>query len=130
MEHTCIWRLSNFEFVCLGGGFGGKELRCDFPYAAVAVAANKYVKCSFTKRIVNFTLYMCTCMNRLQTPVRAVLERTEDMINTGGRCPFKAFYKVGFDGRGVVEALDVDLYSNAGYSADLSPAVSYLKEVL
>ena len=27
--------------IILGGGFGGKQLRCDFPYAAIAVAANK-----------------------------------------------------------------------------------------
>ena len=29
-------------YLTLGGGFGGKETRCDIPYAAVAVAANKY----------------------------------------------------------------------------------------
>ena len=27
-------------FLIIGGGFGGKEIRCDFPYVAVAVAAN------------------------------------------------------------------------------------------
>ena len=28
-------------FICIGGGFGGKELRCNVPYTAVTVAANK-----------------------------------------------------------------------------------------
>ena len=30
----------------------------------------------------------------MQAPVRAVLERNEDMVNTGGRHPFKGIYKV------------------------------------
>lgn len=28
----------------VGGGFGGKESRCDVPYSAVAVAAKKLVQ--------------------------------------------------------------------------------------
>ncbi len=52
-----------------------------------------------------------------------MLDRDEDMVMSGWRHPFFARYKVGFDNDGLVKALDVDLYNNAGWSADLSPAV-------
>ena len=31
---------------------------------------------------------------RVQAPVRAMFERSEDMVNTGARQPFKGIYKV------------------------------------
>jgi xanthine dehydrogenase/oxidase len=69
-----------------------------------------------------------------------MLDRDEDMIysgafvlfamqffpysNTAGqRHPFLGKYKVGFKKDGTVVALDVHLFANAGYSADLSLAV-------
>ncbi|PIK60346.1 putative xanthine dehydrogenase/oxidase [Apostichopus japonicus] len=57
----------------LGGGFGGKELRCCILSAAAAVAANKVDK-----------------------PVRYMFDRDEDMISTGTRHPFLGRYIVGF----------------------------------
>ncbi|XP_038153656.1 xanthine dehydrogenase/oxidase [Cyprinodon tularosa] len=84
----------------LGGGFGGKESRNSLLATAVALAANK-----------------------LKRPVRCMLDRDEDMLITGGRHPFYGKYKVGFLQSGKVVALDVDLYSNAGNSMDLSLAV-------
>ncbi|XP_072173401.1 xanthine dehydrogenase/oxidase-like [Diadema setosum] len=84
----------------LGGGFGGKELRSSPIAAACAVAAKKVGR-----------------------PVRFMLDRDEDMQSTGGRHPFLGRYKVGFTTEGRLQALDVKLFSNGGYSFDVSPFV-------
>eukprot|EP00879_Flechtneria_rotunda_P007117 GHRR01007469.1.p1 GENE.GHRR01007469.1~~GHRR01007469.1.p1 ORF type:complete len:682 (+),score=243.05 GHRR01007469.1:3597-5642(+) len=96
--------LPQHKLVCktkrIGGGFGGKETRSVFIHCAAAVPAY-----------------------HLRRPVKAILDRDEDMQMTGTRHPFLAKYKVGFTKVGKVTALDVDLYSNAGNSWDLSSAV-------
>ena len=84
----------------MGGGFGGKESRSIPISAVVAVAANK------TGR-----------------PVRIMLDRDEDMMISGWRHPFYGKYKVAFDSNGMVQAADVDLYNNAGWTMDLSFSV-------
>ncbi|XP_019522839.1 PREDICTED: xanthine dehydrogenase/oxidase [Hipposideros armiger] len=84
----------------MGGGFGGKETRSTVVSTAVALAAHK------TGR-----------------PVRCMLDRDEDMLITGGRNPFLARYKVGFMKSGIIVALEVDHYSNAGNTMDLSQSV-------
>eukprot|EP00795_Rhopilema_esculentum_P016010 gene16010-7346_t len=84
----------------LGGGFGGKETKASIIAAAVAVVACKIGK-----------------------PVRIMLDRDEDMIMTGGRHPFLSKYKIGFNKDGHIIAANTDLYSNAGWSVDLSLAV-------
>ena len=48
------------------------------------------------------------------------LDRDEDMAMTGTRHPFLGKYKVGFNKNGQITALQVDLYSNAGWSHDFS----------
>lgn len=55
-----------------------------------------------------------------------MLDRNEDMITTGGRHPFLGRYKVGFTSEGRITALDMKIYSNGGYSEDLSKAVSII----
>ncbi|XP_029378509.1 xanthine dehydrogenase/oxidase [Echeneis naucrates] len=84
----------------MGGGFGGKESRTTMLSTVVAVAANK-----------------------LQRPIRCMLDRDEDMLITGGRHPFYGKYKVGFLNSGHVVALDVSYFSNVGNSMDLSLSV-------
>lgn len=84
----------------IGGGFGGKETRSVFVSCAAAVVATI-----------------------LKRPVKCLLERHVDMLTTGGRHPFYAKYKVGVTTDGLIQALQVDLYNNAGYSLDLSMAV-------
>lgn len=84
----------------LGGGFGGKETRSIQLSAICAVAAKK------TKR-----------------PVRCMLNRDEDMMTTGQRHPFLAYWKVAVNRDGKLQALDADVFSNAGWSQDLSGAV-------
>ena len=84
----------------LGGGFGGKESRSVFLSTGLALAAKKYKR-----------------------PVRSMLSREEDMVVTGTRHPFRGEYKVGFTNEGLLVSLELDMFANAGYSADLSLAV-------
>lgn len=84
----------------LGGGFGGKETRSIQLAGICAVAAKK--------------------ANR---PVRCMLNRDEDMMTSGQRHPFMARWKVGVNNDGKLQALDVDVFCNAGWTQDLSGAV-------
>lgn len=84
----------------LGGGFGGKETRSVLLSSVLALAAKK------TGR-----------------PVRCMLTREEDMVLMGQRHPFLAKYKVGVNKDGKIQALDCDIYNNAGWTFDLSRAV-------
>mmetsp|Transcript_3006 Transcript_3006/g.4567 ORF Transcript_3006/g.4567 Transcript_3006/m.4567 type:complete len:1061 (-) Transcript_3006:635-3817(-) len=84
----------------LGGGFGGKESRNIFISTTVAVAAHK-----------------------LRRPVRISLDRDVDMLTTGTRHPFLGKYKVGLSKDGMIQALDVTLWSNGGCTLDLSQGV-------
>ncbi len=84
----------------MGGAFGGKEVQAN-PYAAVAaLGAWK------TKR-----------------PVRVRLPRFLDMVLTGKRHPFLARFAVGFENSGRIQALKLFLYSDGGWSLDLSEPV-------
>lgn len=62
---------------------------------------------------------------RFGVPVRCVLDRDEDMLITGKRTPLLAKYKVGFASDGIIKALDVQLYTNAGCATDISESVSW-----
>lgn len=85
----------------MGGGFGGKESQAN-PWAAIcALGAEK-----------------------LGMPVSLQLDRDEDMECSGKRHPFYARYRVGFDAAGMLEAVEVDLYSDGGWSLDLSLPVT------
>eukprot|EP01107_Rhizomastix_libera_P015657 TRINITY_DN6011_c0_g1_i1.p1 TRINITY_DN6011_c0_g1~~TRINITY_DN6011_c0_g1_i1.p1 ORF type:complete len:1367 (+),score=357.63 TRINITY_DN6011_c0_g1_i1:595-4101(+) len=84
----------------VGGAFGGKESRNVFVALACCVPAFK-----------------------LQKPVRLVMDRDLDMAVTGTRHPFYAKYKAGFNNDGKVIVSDTTLWSNGGYSSDLSIAV-------
>lgn len=45
------------------------------------------------------------------------------MVTMGQRHPFLAYYKVGVNKDGKIQALDLDIYNNAGWTFDLSTAV-------
>lgn len=84
----------------MGGGFGGKESQAN-PWAAIAaLGARKSGK-----------------------PVRVRLRREQDMVMSGKRHPFLGRYRIGFTNEGLIQALDVDLYSDGGWSTDLSEPV-------
>lgn len=85
----------------MGGGFGGKETQGNAIAALCAVAALKTGK-----------------------PVRWQLDRDEDMMVTGKRHPFLARYRAGYDSEGKLHALDVRLFSDGGWSLDLSQPVT------
>jgi xanthine dehydrogenase/oxidase len=85
----------------MGGAFGGKETRSVFASTAVALAAH-----------------------RLNVPVRINLDRDVDMLATGTRHPFQGKYRCAADREtGKIVAVDIELYSNAGFSTDLSESV-------
>jgi len=84
----------------MGGAFGGKECQATHPAAIAALVAHK------TKR-----------------PARIAYNKDDDMRVTGGRHPFQNEWKVAFTHEGVLTALRVDIYSDGGAYADLSPAV-------
>ncbi|HJX85231.1 MAG TPA: xanthine dehydrogenase molybdopterin binding subunit [Candidatus Angelobacter sp.] len=84
----------------MGGAFGGKEVQAN-PYAAIAALGTWK-----TKR-----------------PVRVRLPRFLDMVLTGKRHPFLARFTAGFDNDGRLLALKLSLYSDGGWSLDLSEPV-------
>ncbi|MCB9777723.1 MAG: xanthine dehydrogenase molybdopterin binding subunit [Alphaproteobacteria bacterium] len=84
----------------MGGGFGGKESQATAPACLAALGARA------TGR-----------------PAKVWLERHEDMGTTGGRHPFLGRYRAGFRRDGTLEALDVQLFSDGGWTSDLSGPV-------
>jgi len=84
----------------MGGGFGGKECQATHPAVMAALVALK------TKRAA-----------------RIAYTKDDDMQVTGKRHPFQSRYRVGYTQDGLITALDVQLFSDGGAYADLSPAV-------
>ena len=84
----------------MGGGFGGKETQAN-PYAAIAALA----------------------AYKTGRPAKVRLRRWDDMTLSGKRHPFLGRYKTSFDDSGKLTALDLRLYSDGGWSSDLSHAV-------
>jgi xanthine dehydrogenase large subunit len=85
----------------MGGGFGGKETQAAMLAALAALAATK------TGR-----------------KVRVRFNRDQDMMITGKRHPFLGKFRVGFDREGLLHAAKIDLFSNGGWSLDLSRAIT------
>jgi xanthine dehydrogenase molybdopterin binding subunit len=85
----------------MGGAFGGKETQAATPAALAALAAH-----------------------HTGQPVRVRYNRDQDMIITGHRHPFLARFEVGFDTKGTLMAARIHLFSNGGWSQDLSQAVT------
>ncbi|MDQ3033775.1 MAG: xanthine dehydrogenase molybdopterin binding subunit [Myxococcota bacterium] len=81
----------------MGGGFGGKETQAN-PYASVAA-----IGAHVTGR-----------------PVRVRLDRARDVVLTGKRHPFLGRFRVGFDRDGKLLAMKLELWSDGGWSLDLS----------
>lgn len=90
----------------IGGGFGGKETQCGLVALPVAIAAF-----------------------RLGRSVRCMLDRSEDMIITGGRHPFLMKYKVAAMRSGKISACDMEFYSNGGHLTDVSTLVSIITRI-
>src|SRR5262249_14710748 len=84
----------------MGGGFGGKETQAA-PFAAMAALAAK----------------------RTGRPVKVWLNRDQDMAQTGKRHPFLTRYDAGFSKDGTLNALKLEVFSDGGFSTDLSRAI-------
>jgi xanthine dehydrogenase large subunit len=92
--------LVTVECLRMGGAFGGKEVQAN-AWAAIAALGTW----------------------KTERPVRVRLPRVLDMALTGKRHPFYARFKVGFDGDGRLRGLELSLYSDGGWSLDLSDPV-------
>jgi len=88
------------ECLRMGGAFGGKEAQAN-PWAAVAALGTW----------------------KTRRPVRVRLTRALDMMLTGKRHPFLGRFECGFDGEGRIQGIRIELYSDGGWSLDLSEAV-------
>ncbi len=86
----------------MGGAFGGKEVQAN-PWAAMAA-----IGAHATGR-----------------PVRVRLDRQRDFILTGKRHPFLGRYRAGFDDDGRIRGVEIELYSDGGWSLDLSEPVMF-----
>jgi xanthine dehydrogenase large subunit len=86
----------------MGGAFGGKEVQANAFAAVAALGAWK------TRR-----------------PVRVRLTRALDIALTGKRHPYLARYAAGFSTDGRIEAMRLTLYSDGGWSLDLSEPVMW-----
>jgi len=90
------------ECLRMGGAFGGKEVQAN-PWAAIAALGAW----------------------KTRRPVRVRLPRALDMALTGKRHPFLARWSAGFDPDGRLRGARVSLYSDAGWSLDLSEPVMW-----
>ncbi|KAK2160249.1 hypothetical protein LSH36_137g03000 [Paralvinella palmiformis] len=96
----------------------------DIPYSRIGVDT-KRIGGSFGGKVLKVlvALPVALAAHRLKRPVRCVLDRDTDMQITGGRHPVLAQYKVGVKKSGLVTALELKFYLNAGCTTDMSPAV-------
>ena len=90
------------ECLRMGGAFGGKEVQAN-PYAAIAALGAW----------------------KTRRPVRVRLTRELDMAITGKRHPYLAKYVAGFASDGRLKALRIALFSDGGWSLDLSEPVMW-----
>ncbi|MDQ6666109.1 MAG: xanthine dehydrogenase molybdopterin binding subunit [Acidobacteriota bacterium] len=88
------------ECLRMGGAFGGKEVQAN-PWAAIAALGAW----------------------KTGRPVRVRLTRALDFALTGKRHPFLARYSAGFSNDGRLEGVRIWLYSDGGWSVDLSEPI-------
>lgn len=86
----------------MGGAFGGKEVQANAWAAVAALAASA-----------------------LKRPARVRLTRAQDMALTGKRHPFLGRFDVGYEPDGKLTALRLELFSDGGWSLDLSSPVLF-----
>ncbi|KAJ1942160.1 hypothetical protein FBU59_003282, partial [Linderina macrospora] len=84
----------------MGGGFGGKE-----------------------SRSVLLSAFTTLCAYHTNKSVRCILDRDEDMQTSGQRHPFLGKWRVGVNRDGKMVGLRAHIFSNGGFSHDLSMGV-------
>ncbi len=90
------------ECLRMGGAFGGKEVQAN-PYAAIAALGAW----------------------KTRRPVRVRLTRELDVAITGKRHPYLARYTAGFEKDGRLKAVRIQLFSDGGWSLDLSEPIMW-----
>jgi xanthine dehydrogenase large subunit len=90
------------ECLRMGGAFGGKEVQAN-PYAAIAALGAW----------------------KTGRPVRVRLTRELDMTLTGKRHPYLIRYSAGLGVDGVLNGVRIQMYSDGGWSLDLSEPVMW-----
>jgi xanthine dehydrogenase large subunit len=90
------------ECLRMGGAFGGKEVQAN-PWAAVAALGTW----------------------KTRRPVRVRLTRALDIALTGKRHPYLARYSAGLSADGRLQALRLELFSDGGWSLDLSEPIMW-----
>ncbi len=85
----------------MGGGFGGKETQAG-----------------------HLAVWACLAAHKFGAPVKLRLDRDDDFMVTGKRHPFAYEYDVGFDDTGLICGLQLEMFANCGFSADLSGPVA------
>ena len=92
------------QVVCIvkrmGGAFGGKE-----------------------SQAAPFAVFAALVAQKTGRAARCVITKDDDMIMTGNRHPFENPWRVAFDENGVIQGVDVEIFSNGGAYADLSTSV-------
>jgi len=88
------------ECLRMGGAFGGKEVQSN-PWVAIAALGTW----------------------KTGRPVRVRLTRALDFALTGKRHPFLARYSAGFDHDGRLQGVRISVYSDGGWSLDLSEPI-------
>ena len=71
----------------------------------------------------NYASLAALAAHAVGEPVCVWLNREDDMAFTGKRHPFASRYKAGFSAEGDLTALQVEIYSDGGWTVDLSPGV-------
>ncbi|RZU02445.1 xanthine dehydrogenase molybdopterin binding subunit [Rivibacter subsaxonicus] len=102
VAHALLLPANAVQVECrrMGGGFGGKESQSALFACVAALAASK-----------------------LRRPVKLRADRDDDFMITGRRHGFEYDWELGFDDAGRILGVEIDLISNAGFSADLSGPV-------
>jgi xanthine dehydrogenase large subunit len=90
------------QCVRMGGAFGGKEVQAN-PWAAIAALG----------------------VWKTRRPVLVRLTRKLDMALTGKRHPFLVRFRAGFERDGLLRGVEIALYSDGGWSLDLSDPVMW-----
>ncbi|RQW29022.1 xanthine dehydrogenase molybdopterin binding subunit [Rhodobacteraceae bacterium CH30] len=103
VAHALCLSASQVTVQCrrMGGAFGGKESQAALVATLAALAARHFGR-----------------------TVSLRLDRDDDMLITGKRHDFRVRYQAGTDAAGHLLALDIELASRCGYSADLSGPVN------
>ncbi len=92
--------LVQVDILRLGGAFGGKEDQAT-PWAVIAALGTHLTG----------------------HPVKLILKRHEDLVNTGKRHPYSCDFTIGLNKSGQILVWEVNYFQNSGAVSDLSTAI-------